>query len=251
MACRAEHCSALLCARSQPPSICSAPALALSQRGHTPAFTFGGFGQKAGNVNVPLGVAVSEATGNVYVVDAANNRVDRFDAQGHFIEAWGWGVKTGAKALETCTTSCQKGLEGHGKGELEDAEGIAVDNSTSASDPSKGDVYVEVNTTEEYGAIDKFGPEGKLLGGDHRRQSRKRLQRRTARRTPRDRGRPQRGPPHLQRRRSLPPGQHRKERLFVSLVSPENSKANRRRGSPRTPTGTCTRHTSRAPARPP
>ncbi len=154
---------ALLCALAAA-LVLSAPALALTQRGHTPAFTFGGYGTDAGQVNVPLGVAVSEATGDVYVVDSANNRVDRNDAQGHFIEAWGWGVgKEGSKALEKCTTTCFKGLAGKGKGELEEAEAVAVDNSTSASDPSKGDVYVEVNTNEENSAVDKFTSEGTLL----------------------------------------------------------------------------------------
>ncbi len=141
----------------------SAPALALTQRGHTPAFSIGSYGSGAGNVNVPLGVAVSEASGDVYVVDSRNNRVDRFEANGKFIEAWGWGVKEGAKAFEKCTTSCKTGLAGSKPGELEEPEAIAVDNSTSASDPSRGDVYVEVNTTEEQAAIDKFSPNGELL----------------------------------------------------------------------------------------
>ena len=172
---------------------------------------YGETGQGAGNVNVPLGVAVSESTGDVYVVDSANNRVDRFDAEGHFIEAWGWGVKTGGKALETCTTTCLKGLAGHGKGQLEEAEGIAVDNSTSASDPSKGDVYVEVNTSEEYGAIDKFSPDGSLLLQITGTKIEKGAERRTVRRTPRHRGRTERGPSRLRRRRSLPPGRQRKK----------------------------------------
>gem|GEM_PF-5049165 len=42
------------------------------------------------------GLAVNEATGNVYVADTGNNRVDKFDPFGTFIRAFIGGLPTGA-----------------------------------------------------------------------------------------------------------------------------------------------------------
>ena len=97
------------------------------------------------------------------MVDAGNNRVDRFDGAHELAEAWGWGVADGKKEFERCTSNCRAGLAGPGQFELSGARSIAVDNSTSAEDPSRDDVYVETISQEGVGAIDKFGPEGQPL----------------------------------------------------------------------------------------
>ena len=56
----------------------TAPALALSQRGHAFSFSFGKTTPaEGGSLLHPGGVAVNESTGDVYVVDAGNNRVER------------------------------------------------------------------------------------------------------------------------------------------------------------------------------
>jgi WD40-like Beta Propeller Repeat len=160
--------------------LCSS-ATALSQRGHVLERSFGSPGSAAGQLEEPKGVAINESSGNefsgdIYVVDSGNNRVDRFDRHGNFIEAWGWGVRTGEKVLQTCTaeTTCRAGLKGHGKGELHGAEAIAIDNA--AGSPSKGDVYVEAikpyeetigkehEVEFERTVYDKFSPTGKLEG---------------------------------------------------------------------------------------
>jgi hypothetical protein len=143
--------------------LASPAALALTQRGHAAAFSFGTGGTGAGSLEGPLGVAVSEATGEVYVVDSANHRIDVFDGEGKFLEAWGWGVLTGANAYEHCTSKCLPGIAGKGKGQLGEAEAIAVDNSTNAADLSKGDVYVETSTSEEHPAIERFSSTGTPL----------------------------------------------------------------------------------------
>ena len=150
-----------------------APASALSQRGHVPAGTFGSEGSEAGQLKNPQGVAVNEQSGDVYVVDNGNARVDRFDSSGKFISAFGLGVLDGAHNPEVCTTTCLVGLPSKGGGDLFAARDIGVDNSTSASDPSRGDVYVEVmpfvtkegkkEIEREYGAIQKFTAEGQFL----------------------------------------------------------------------------------------
>ena len=40
----------------------------------------------------PSGVAVSQASGDVYVVDSGNNRIQEFAEDGSFIRTWGNGV---------------------------------------------------------------------------------------------------------------------------------------------------------------
>jgi DNA-binding beta-propeller fold protein YncE len=136
------------------------PAAALSARGHTFLESFGAPGGGAGELNQPRGVAVNEATGDIYVVDAGNERVDRFGPDDGFIEAWGWGVLDGKKEFEHCTSECRPGLAGPGKFEFDEPNEIAVDNSGNAEDPSAGDVYVQARTSEEHQAVDKFTAEG-------------------------------------------------------------------------------------------
>jgi len=148
---------------------CSAPALALSQRGHSFAFSFGAVGTEGGQFEGPAGIAVSESTGDVYVSDSENNRIEQFSPEigpegqvtGYtFVSAWGWGVLNGEKEYQVCKVSseCKAGIKG---GKLFDLPGqIAVDNSKDASDPSKGDVYVIANHHEEKGLVYKLGPNG-------------------------------------------------------------------------------------------
>jgi len=149
-----------------------ASAQANSGRGHvlSESLSFGSPGKGAGQLSEPSGAAVNEKTGDVYVLDRGNNRIDRFDAGGQFLEAWGWGVRTGAKEYQRCDSGsgCQKGLAGGGRGELREAGSIAIDNSTSPSDPSAGDLYVETLSADEElerpGRIEKFSPTGTVLG---------------------------------------------------------------------------------------
>ena len=89
---------------------------------------FGGVGSGAGQLSNPMGIATDSA-GNVYVSELNNNRVSEWDSAGNFVKAWGWGVATGASALEVCTTTCQAGLNGGGAGELNSPRGIAIDTS--------------------------------------------------------------------------------------------------------------------------
>jgi hypothetical protein len=105
---------------------------------------------------------VSQQTGDVYLTDRKNNRVDEFTAEGLFIRAWGWGVADGTtEALQTCTTTCFAGLAGSGEGQFNEPKfigGIAVDNALEDPlDTSVGDVYV---LDENNGRVEKFGPTG-------------------------------------------------------------------------------------------
>jgi hypothetical protein len=170
---RAKRASVLVCALVLAAALAAIPAAtssALSQRGHFLAESFGKEGSGAGEMKNPQGVAVNEATGDIYVADRGNARVDRFDSKGKFISAWGIGVINGEKTFQICTTTCQAGRPTKGPGELFEARSIAVDNSGSG--PSAGDVYVEVlpfTTTvngkeveRERGGIMKFKADGTM-----------------------------------------------------------------------------------------
>jgi hypothetical protein len=138
---------------------------ALALKTYVPGVSFGSEGSGNGQFKEPAGVAVNDspepltdpAAGDVYVVDEGNDRVERFSATGAYLGQFnGSGtyedveeavkVKTGA-AVPT--------------GAFSSPQWIAVDNSTSLTDPSAGDVYV---TDNGHNVIDKFSPTGEYLG---------------------------------------------------------------------------------------
>jgi tripartite motif-containing protein 71 len=121
---------------------------------------FGSHGTAAGQFVEPNGIAISQETGDVYIIDTNNYRVERFTKDGAFQLAWGWGVADGADALQTCTvaTGCLAGIRGDGAGQVSFAEGIAVDNDPLSS--SHGDVYV-VDISDH--RVEKFSSTGRFL----------------------------------------------------------------------------------------
>src|SRR5262249_5650967 len=104
-----------------------------------PLGSFGSQGSAAGEFQSPVGVAVDQASGDVYVADNGNARVQKFSGTGSFIAAWGYGVTDGAAVSQVCTTTCQAGIPGAGAGQFQNPTSIAVDSSGGAS---AGDVYV-------------------------------------------------------------------------------------------------------------
>lgn len=118
-------------------------------------------GGVAGQVAQPMGIAVDQATGAVYVVGNTNRRVDVFTASGAFAGAFGWGVDTGAAALEVCTTAstCQVGLAGAGAGQLPTnliASSPAIDPSAPAGTvfvPEQGNARVSKFFTTVSGGV--------------------------------------------------------------------------------------------------
>jgi sugar lactone lactonase YvrE len=119
------------------------------------ATQFGSFGEEAGQMHQPKGVAI-DAAGDVYVGDTENDRVDEFDKTGAFVRAWGSGVVDGSTELQVCTTSCKAG-NGAGLG-FELPTGVAVD--------KEGDVYV---VDAFHFRVEKFKPNGDfiLMMGGH------------------------------------------------------------------------------------
>src|SRR5271166_50755 len=122
--------------------VCCAPASALSQRGHEYS-TF--IAPGASPAFKPSAIAASERTGDIYVLESANNRVSVFGpAPAHeFIETWGFGVNDGKTKYETCTKEWKECLLGLGglKGEqLDHPLAIAVDNSSEERSGSDGTI---------------------------------------------------------------------------------------------------------------
>ena len=100
--------SLLICALS------AAQAYAFTHRGHVFGFSFAGNGE--GAFGKPGGVAVDEASGDVYVVDSAHERVERFTPNGK-------GDYTFVSAFK-----------------VDSPGAVAVDNTAGSA--SAGDVYV-------------------------------------------------------------------------------------------------------------
>jgi DNA-binding beta-propeller fold protein YncE len=161
----------VLCALIGVLALASAPALAA--RGHVFEKTFGSPGTGPGELSAPAGVAVNDASGDVYVVDAGNSRVQFFDSQGAVLgELNGSGLLVGEGAA-----AGSRGRPNEKEtGQFVNPEGIAVDNACTraaeaaghplsaseceALDPSYGDVYV---ADTGHGVIDKFSSSGEYL----------------------------------------------------------------------------------------
>jgi hypothetical protein len=161
--------SALLC-------LCAALALsapsALAQRGHVFGKTFGASGSGAGQLKEPAGIAVSEATHQLYVVDRGNNRVEWFNAAGEFEGQFDGSGSFEVKGKVETGEAAPAGKLLYNPGE---SPTIAVDNTCAQNrlseatkpkckefDPSNGDVYVQDGF--EHKVVDKFSPSGAYLG---------------------------------------------------------------------------------------
>jgi Fibronectin type III domain/NHL repeat len=109
----------------------------------------GGAGQLY--LNYYDGIA-TDSSGDVYVADFNNDRIDEFSAAGAFLKAYGWGVVDAATRFETCTSTCQPGIPGGGAGQLWGPDGVAIDPS--------GHVYVADFDNQR---IDEFSAAGAFL----------------------------------------------------------------------------------------
>jgi sugar lactone lactonase YvrE len=150
----------------------------------------GGNGTAAGNgaLSAPESVAVDQDTGNVYVSDRDNRRIEEYDGVGNFIRAFGFDVvasgpdNTGT-GYEICEEAagdvCKAGVGGSGVGQYGNGRvnegasvgfGIAV--SPADGDASTGTVYLadsgnrRVDTFDldgtspaSFGSSSQFGPE--------------------------------------------------------------------------------------------
>ncbi len=125
-------------------------ASAFAARGHVFSASFGAPGSGDGQLDEPSGVAVNESTGDVYVVDKGNGRVEEFSGTGVYIGQFnGSGTLAGEGSAAPT-------------GQFVDPEAIAVDNSGDPlTDPSAGDVYV---VDQGHKVVDKFSAAGAYIG---------------------------------------------------------------------------------------
>ena len=100
--------------------------------------TFGSSGSGDGEFSSPAGAAVDQSNGDVYVVDAGNFRVEKFDSSGSFLTAFG--------------------SQGSNPGEFTSPAFVAVDNSPGGN----GDVYVGDPGDS---IVTKFDSDGNIIGG--------------------------------------------------------------------------------------
>lgn len=119
-------------------------------------------GSGSGEFAQPLGVAVDPSSGDIYVAERGNARIDEFTAWGEFVKAIGWKVDASAPAeeLQVCTyeTGCQSGSEGMGPGQFDRPEGLAVD--------STGDLYVIDHDNHRVQKFDSDGNFILMFGGE-------------------------------------------------------------------------------------
>jgi hypothetical protein len=76
-------------------------------------FRFGNAGSGEGGVRQPQSMVRDGTTGDLYVSDEGNRRIDVFDGGGNFLGAFGYGVRDGADAFESCGPEagpCQAGV---------------------------------------------------------------------------------------------------------------------------------------------
>jgi hypothetical protein len=121
-------------------------------------------GPGPGQLNRPQGIAVDQSNGNLYVTDQGNRRVDVFNAAGVFEGAFGWGVSSGAAALQFCTTftPCRAPNTTTPTGGQAGKFGSAI--GYPAVDPVTGKVYVADVSNRR---VDVFTPtlSGAILSG--------------------------------------------------------------------------------------
>ena len=112
----------------------------------------GAQGSLGGEFALPEGIA-ADAAGNVYVADSNGSRVQKFDASGGFLRAWGKDVVSGnaETGFEVCTAaaSCKEGATGGLGGELDFPDGIAAD--------AAGNVYVADSLSNRVQSFDASG----------------------------------------------------------------------------------------------
>jgi hypothetical protein len=118
-------------------AVFAAPSLAHFVYASASTSTFGSEGSGAGQFKRPQGVAIDEATEDVYVVDEGDNRVERFEADGKYLSEID-GSETPTKAFAS-------------------PRFIAVDNSGGVA---KGHVYV---ADPSQNVVDAFDSSGKYL----------------------------------------------------------------------------------------
>jgi DNA-binding beta-propeller fold protein YncE len=120
-------------------------------------------GEGSGQFESPTTIAVDDSSGDVYVVDLTNQRVEKFDEEGNFLLTFGGGVDKTVPA-NVCTAAsghiCGAGSDGFSEGEFSSSTTIFVGVGPG------GVVYVIDNhrvgekEKEKKNRLQRFGPSG-------------------------------------------------------------------------------------------
>lgn len=117
----------------------------------------GSHGDGDGQLDSPAGVDV-DAAGNVFVVDADNHRIVKFDAAANFVSTWGYGV-AGGTGWEVCTSNCAAGVFANPPGGPDVVTEPFWHPTDLSHDPVSGEVLVA-----DAAFVRRFSDEGELLG---------------------------------------------------------------------------------------
>ncbi len=118
----------------------------------------GAAGEAAGEFASPASVAIAPS-GDVFVADENNNRIDAFNAGGTFLFAFGRNVSPAGADVCTAASGCRAGEAGEGSGEEGSKAGGVVEPNGLTVDPG-GRIYVADSGNDR---IDAFGPLGEFL----------------------------------------------------------------------------------------
>ncbi len=108
-------------------------------------------GTGEGEFSFPFGIAV-DSSGNIYVADTNNSRIQIFDSSGNFTKMFGFGVDDGTDVFQKCTAGCQAGIASAGEGGFAGPRGVTVDGS--------GNIFVADTGVSR---IQKFNPANDFL----------------------------------------------------------------------------------------
>ncbi len=120
---------------------------------------WGASGETEGNFKYPSADAI-DPSGNVWVTDYSNNRIEEFSSTGTFLRTLGFDVKVGGKSeYEICTSSCKAGLAGSGNGQFSGPRGITVSPSGNIYVVDQGNNRVE-EFNSSFAFVRAFGKKG-------------------------------------------------------------------------------------------
>lgn len=122
--------------------------------------TIAEYGEGAGQVSGPDGVALDRSNGDFYVADFGNARIDKFDEKGHFLFAWGWGVRDGLGGFQTCGPRASPPSNKCFAGNLTATGPGAITPTGVAVAPSTNEVYV---TDKAHSRVSKFTSSGQFV----------------------------------------------------------------------------------------
>jgi hypothetical protein len=133
-----------------------APASALAAGSHVFEGSFGSAGSGDGQLELGehSGIAVNEATHDVYAADTGNHRVDQFDSIGTFLRAFGAPTfiavdNSAAISAASAAGTMHVEIEGSGEGEVSSVGGFEVGEGTPpiecSGPPATGTCEIEVS----------------------------------------------------------------------------------------------------------